>query len=122
MLVPRWMRSPAAGVHTSDRCFFHPRHAGNLFSIYVIGILLALLMAWVFRKWLLRGESEPFVMELPVYRLPRLNSLLIQMWERAWLYLKKAGTIILAISILMWGAFTFPVGEDLSAADQMKQS
>lgn len=103
--------------------FFSPQTAGNvLFSVYLIGILLALLMAWVFRKWLLRGESEPFIMELPVYRLPRINSLLIQMWERAWLYLKKAGTIILAISILMWGAFTFPVGEDLSAAEQMKQS
>lgn len=103
--------------------FFSSQTAGNvLFSIYLIGILLALLMAWVFRKWLLRGESEPFVMELPVYRLPRLSSLLMQMWERAWLYLKKAGTIILAISILMWGAFTFPAEEDLSAAAQMKQS
>ncbi len=65
-------------------------------------------MARVFRAWVLPGEAEPFVMELPIYRWPTLKGMFIQMWERAWLYLKKAGTIILAISILMWGLFTFP--------------
>lgn len=89
--------------------FFAPQIAGNiLFSLYIIGIVLAIIMARVFRTWLLPGESEPFVMELPIYRLPTLKSVLIHMWERAWLYLKKAGTIILALSIVMWGLFTFP--------------
>ncbi len=89
--------------------FFPASTAGTLlFSIYLFGIFMALTMAKIFRKWLLPGESEPFVMELPAYRLPTLKSVLIQMWERACLYLKKAGTIILAASILMWGLFTFP--------------
>ena len=89
--------------------FFAPRAAGNiLFSLYLVGIILAIIMARVFRTWLLPGETEPFVMELPIYRLPTLKSVLIHMWERAWLYLKKAGTIILALSIVMWGLFTFP--------------
>ncbi len=89
--------------------FFSDKVAGNiLFSIYILGILMALLLAKVFRKWLLPGETEPFVMELPPYRFPTFKALLIHMWERAWLYLQKAGTIILAASILMWGLFTFP--------------
>jgi len=89
--------------------FFSDSSAGNvLFSIYLIGIIFAIIMVKVFRTWLLPGESEPFVMELPTYRLPTLKSVLLQMWERAWLYLKKAGTIILAASILIWGLFTFP--------------
>ncbi|NPV93140.1 MAG: ferrous iron transport protein B [Firmicutes bacterium] len=89
--------------------FFSPGMAGNvLFSIYLIGILLAIIMAKVFRTWLLPGESEPFVMELPAYRLPTLKSMVLHMWERSWLYLKKAGTIILSISVIMWMLFTFP--------------
>lgn len=92
--------------------FFPPRIAGNvLFSIYLIGIILALLMAKIFRTFLFKGESEPFVMELPVYRMPTLKSILIHMWERAWLYLKKAGTIILAISVIMWALLTFPTAD-----------
>jgi len=108
--------------------FFPAEVAGNvLFSIYIIGIALALLMAKVFRTWLLPGESEPFVMELPIYRLPTLKNVLIHMWEKAWLYLKKAGTIILAAAILMWGLFTFPLvdadgHEFTSAAQQMEES
>lgn len=108
--------------------FFAPEVSGNvLFSIYLIGILMAMLMAKVFKTWLVPGESEPFVMELPIYRMPTLKNLLIHMWERAWLYLKKAGTIILAASILIWGLFTFPMtdvnGQPFtSAAQQMEES
>ncbi len=108
--------------------FFPKEMAGNiLFSIYLIGILLALVMAKVFRTWLVPGESEPFVMELPVYRAPKLKNVLIQMWERAWLYLKKAGTIILAFSILIWGLLTFPMvdsngQEYASVSEQMQNS
>lgn len=108
--------------------FFAPAVAGNvLFSIYLIGIILALLMAKLFRTYLLPGESEPFVMELPTYRLPTFKAMLIHMWERAWLYLKKAGTIILAASILMWALFTFPMvdqygNEFARAEEQVEQS
>ncbi len=95
---------------------FFPAHAGNvIFSIYIIGIAMAILMAKLLRVTRFKGEAEPFVMELPPYRVPTIKSVLIHMWERTWLYLKKAGTIILAISIIMWILFTFPrIGENYS--------
>jgi ferrous iron transport protein B len=89
---------------------FFPAVAGNvIFSIYLIGVIMAVIMAKVLRATRFKGESDPFVMELPAYRLPTLKGILIHTWERAWLYVKKAGTIILAISILMWILFTFPM-------------
>lgn len=89
--------------------FFNKNVAGTiLFSIYLVGIILAVLMAKVLRTVVLPGDSEPFVMELPAYRLPTFRSIMLQMWEKAWLYMKKAGTIILMVSIIMWTLFTFP--------------
>ena len=89
--------------------FFAPAAAGRaIFSMYIIGILLAMIMAIVFRKFLFPGPSTPFVMELPPYRIPTLKSVLIHMWERGWLYLKKAGTVILAISIILWFLMAVP--------------
>ncbi len=96
--------------------FFDISIAGNiLFSIYLIGILLAIIMAKLLRTFILPGESEPFVMELPVYRLPTLNSILIQLWIRTKLYLRKAGTLILVASVIMWSLFTFPLAPALES-------
>ena len=89
--------------------FFAPRSQGPvLWLIYVTGILLALLGARLLRATLFRGENTPFVMELPPYRLPTGRSLLIQMWTRAWLYVKKAGTVILGASIILWCLTFYP--------------
>ncbi len=89
--------------------FFAPRWRGwVLWGVYVAGILAAVLVARLLRGTLFRGESAPFVMELPPYRLPTLRSVGIHMWDRAWMYLQKAGTVILAISILLWALGTFP--------------
>ena len=89
--------------------FFNEKIAGNvLFSIYLLGIILSLIMAKIFRSTFFEGQSEPFVMELPPYRIPTAKSVLIHMWERSALYIKKAGTIILAASILMWFLTTYP--------------
>ncbi len=89
--------------------FFDPSIAGNvLFSIYILGIVLLMIMASIYRKTIFKGESEPFVMELPPYRVPTIKSIIIHMWERSSLYLKKAGTIILAASILMWFLTNYP--------------
>jgi len=95
---------------------FFPNIAGNIiFSIYVIGIVMAILMAKLLRATRFKGESAPFVMELPPYRVPTFKGVLLHTWERTWLYLKKAGTIILAISIIMWILFTFPmIGKNYS--------
>ncbi|MDD5328168.1 MAG: ferrous iron transport protein B [Phycisphaerae bacterium] len=79
-----------------------------LWVIYLIGILLAVICAKVLRLTVFRGETVPFVMELPPYRMPKLKSICIHTWHRGWMYLKKAGTIILAISILLWTMGSFP--------------
>lgn len=91
-------------------------HGPILWMIYVLGILLAFASAKLLRLTVLKGESVPFVMELPPYRLPTLRGVLIHMWERGWLYLKKAGTIILGISILLWAMTTFPGLSDEEAS------
>ncbi|MHB1347446.1 MAG: ferrous iron transport protein B [Candidatus Humimicrobiaceae bacterium] len=89
---------------------FFPNNSGNIiFSIYIIGILMAISMAKFLRVTRFKGEAEPFVMELPPYRMPTVKGVFIHMWERTWQYIKKAGTIILALSIIMWVLFTFPM-------------
>lgn len=83
--------------------FFKESIAGTvLFGIYVSGVLMAIIFAKIFRKTLFPGNTEPFIMEMPPYRVPTLKTVLLQMLERAMMYIKKAGTIILAASILVW--------------------
>jgi ferrous iron transport protein B len=88
--------------------FFSEHRAAVMFSITLGAWVMALLVARLLRSTLIRGESTPFVMELPPYRLPTMQGVLIHMWERTWEYIKKAGTVVLAISILIWAAMTFP--------------
>ena len=89
--------------------FFTPAAAGNiLFGIYMFGILLALISAFILKKAAFPGQSEPFVMELPPYRLPGYKSLLYQMIFKVKMYLKKAGTIILVASVIIWITSNFP--------------
>ncbi|MEG6585133.1 ferrous iron transport protein B [Dendrosporobacter sp. 1207_IL3150] len=95
--------------------FFSAESAGSvLFSIYVLGIALAILMAFVFRKTLFPGAAEPFVMELPPYHMPTARGIMMHMWERSMLYLRKAGTIILAVSILVWFLTNYPAEVEYS--------
>ncbi|HDZ21002.1 hypothetical protein LCGC14_0254290 [marine sediment metagenome] len=88
--------------------FSKSMRAPMLWLIYTIGILLAIILAKVLRVTLLRGKRTPFVMELPPYRMPTLRGLLTHVWERTWMYLRKAGTIILAATIVVWAMSTFP--------------
>ena len=88
--------------------FFSEHRAAVMFSITLGAWAMALLVARLLRSTVIRGESTPFVMELPPYRLPTMQGVLIHMWERTWEYIKKAGTVVLAISILLWAAMTFP--------------
>ena len=89
--------------------FFAPAwRAPMLWLIYTVGIVLALGLALLLRRTVLRGDDAPFVMELPPYRLPTLRSVALKMAHSSGLYLRKAGTTILAISILLWAATTFP--------------
>ena len=89
--------------------FFPERLRGPiLWLIYLTGIVLAIVCAKVLRLTIFKGEAAPFVMELPPYRAPTLKSLGIHMWQRGWMYLRKAGTLILAISIILWAAMNYP--------------
>jgi ferrous iron transport protein B len=83
-------------------------HGPMLWLIYLIGIVLAIICIRLLRSTLLKGETTPFVMELPPYRMPTFKSVFIHMWQRGWMFLKKAGTIILAISIVLWVAMSYP--------------
>jgi ferrous iron transport protein B len=88
--------------------FFAESQAQVMLLITLISWTGALLVAWLLRSTLIRGESTPFVMELPPYRLPTLKGLLIHTFERIIQYVKKAGTVILLISIILWAMMTFP--------------
>lgn len=83
--------------------------AGNvIFSIYLVGILLAILMGQIFKRTLFRGEIAPFVLELPPYRMPTFKGTLIHMWERGSIFLRKMGGVILVGSIVVWALSSFP--------------
>jgi len=69
----------------------------------------ALLVAKLLRVTLVKGASTPFIMELPPYRMPTFKGLAIHTWERTWQYIKKAGTVILGFSIILWAMMTFPM-------------
>lgn len=88
--------------------FFSKNQATMMIIITLVSWLGALVAAKFLRMTLIKGESTPFIMELPPYRLPTFKGLLIHTWERTWQYVKKAGTVILGISILLWAMMTFP--------------
>jgi ferrous iron transport protein B len=79
-----------------------------MWGVYIFGILLAMGLSLALRGTLLRGEPTPFVLEMPPYRLPTLKSVIGRMTERSGAYLRKAGTVILGISILLWVVTTYP--------------
>ncbi len=88
--------------------FFSAKEAQVMFLLTILSWTAALLIAKLIRSTILRGPSTPFLLELPPYRLPTFKGLLIHTWERAWQYVRKAGTIILAFSILFWALMYFP--------------
>jgi ferrous iron transport protein B len=88
--------------------FFGPRAGTVIFIVYLFGIVTAILTGRLFRTTLLRGADAPFVMELPPYRVPMVKSLLIHMWDRSKMFLKKMGGIILVGSVIIWALSAFP--------------
>ncbi|MFC1735063.1 ferrous iron transport protein B [Candidatus Hydrogenedentota bacterium] len=94
---------------------FFANHQGTvILGLYALGAGLAVLMGLLFRKTLFKGKSSPFVMELPPYRIPTLRSVLIHMWDKAYIFVRKAGTIILAGVVVVWVFNTFPRGVSYS--------
>ncbi|WP_375290072.1 ferrous iron transporter B [Qipengyuania sp.] len=82
-----------------------------LFCLYIAGILGAMAAALIMRRTVTRGAASGFIMELPRYQLPRLKDLLIGLWQRAWVFLRRAGTIIFMATIALWVLLTFPQAE-----------
>jgi len=94
---------------------FFPDHPGTvLFSLYVGGIVVAVISSRLFKKYLFKGKETPFVMELPTYRLPTLKSTIRHMWHKGEQYLKKMGGIIMIASIIIWFLGYFPVNIEYS--------
>ncbi len=97
--------------------FFPGNRPRIMFVLTLVSWVMALLIAKLIRLTILRGPSTPFLLELPPYRLPTFKGLLIHTWERTWQYIRKAGTIILAISILFWALMAFPELPDSRRAE-----
>ncbi|HOK63118.1 MAG TPA: ferrous iron transport protein B [Soehngenia sp.] len=90
---------------------FFPNNGGLvLFLIYALGIAMALIMAKIFSKTLFKGEETHFIMELPPYRLPSMNSVFRDMWEKVWGFLKRAGTVIFLVVTVLWVLSMLPAG------------
>ncbi|MBZ0264966.1 ferrous iron transporter B, partial [bacterium] len=88
---------------------FFPATAGLIFwLVWASGWFLAFVIALIFRKTIFRGDAAPFVMELPPYRMPTIRGIFSHMWDKSFAYVRKAGTIILAISIIIWFLLSFP--------------
>ena len=79
-----------------------------LFGLYMAGILSALAVSWVMKKWRRDKGEHPLLLELPSYRIPNLRDVAIGLWERAWIFLKRVGGIIFALTVLLWVLLTFP--------------
>ncbi len=103
--------------------FFSAHQARYMFLATLAAWIVALCAAKLLRMTVLRGPSTPFVMELPPYRFPTLKGLFIHTWERTWQYMKKAGTVILGISVLIWAMMTYPglSSEEQAKFDQRRQ-
>ncbi len=91
--------------------------AGIMFSMYALGLVTALVMAFIFKRTILRGPTPAFILELPPYRLPRLRMALRHTWERSKQFLTQAGTIILTCSIILWALAYFPAPPDNVAGE-----
>jgi ferrous iron transport protein B len=90
----------------------------TMLSMYLLGIVVALAMAWLFKKTLLKGETPMLVMELPPYKRPLLRTVLRHTWDRSKLFLRRAGTVILGINILLWFLASYPrQGETAQAGE-----
>ena len=99
--------------------FFSANQGLVLFSLYILGIVLAVIMGKIFKTFLFPGEASPFVMELPPYRIPTLKGTFIHMWERGSAFLKKAGTIIFSIVVLIWVLSILPWGVEYASQESL---
>jgi len=114
MIIPFMSCSARYPVYILIISAFFPAYQGTLlFGIYLLGIVFAAILAWLFKKVLFQKQELPFVMELPPYRVPTTKAIFKQTWFKGVQYLKKMGTIILFASIIIWALGYFPLGKEI---------
>jgi ferrous iron transport protein B len=96
--------------------------AGLMISMYALGTGGAFFFAWMFNRTLMRGAASPMILEMPEYKMPSLRTVLLHVWERAWLFVRRAGTVILGISILIWAASTYPKSDSADPSTRLEYS
>jgi len=107
-------------IYTLFAGAFFAKHQGWIvFSLYLLGIILAILIARIFKGLFFAGEVAPLIMELPPYRLPTLKGIIIHMWERSSLFLRKAGTIIFAGVVFIWLLASLPLGVEYASQESL---
>ncbi len=96
--------------------------AGIMLGLYALGTFGAFFFAWVFNKCVMKGAASPMILEMPSYKMPAIKSILLHVWQRARMFLVRAGTIIMGISILIWAASTYPKTDTEDKALQLENS
>jgi ferrous iron transport protein B len=79
-----------------------------LFAMHFLGLAVAIPVAWLLNRFVLRTPSQPFILEMPPYRAPRLRDVLLRMWLRGYDFIKTAGTVIFAMTVIIWALLYFP--------------
>lgn len=99
--------------------FFPGRESAVVLSLYILGIIIAIIMGLIFKSTYFKGDAEPFLMELPPYRIPTLKTVLLQTWEKGKGFLVKAGTIIFSMSVLIWFLSSYNFSGPADIADSL---
>jgi ferrous iron transport protein B len=120
MLVPFMSCTARLPIYAIFIAAFFAENQGTvLLAIYLLGIVVALIVAAILKRTMFKGLSTPFVMELPTYKIPSVKGVLLHTWEKVKGFLRKAGTIILACSIVLWALSIFPLGVEYGSADSL---
>lgn len=113
LLVPLMSCGARLPVYVLFAGAFFATHKGTvIWSLYFLGIVMAFLMGALFKKTLFKGKGREFIMELPPYRLPSFSNIMVHTWEKVRHFVIKAGTYIMAMSVIVWFLFFLPIGSD----------
>lgn len=116
LILPLMSCSARLPVYTLFAGALFPKNQGLVvFSLYILGIALSIIMAKLFKSLFFKGETTPLVMEIPPYRLPKLKNILLHMWSKSVIFIKKAGTIIFIAVIFIWALASLPVGVEYAS-------
>ena len=123
LIVPLMSCSARLPLYILFAGAFFPKHSGLvMFSMYVIGIFLSVIMARLFTRFFVKGDDSPFVMELPPYRMPTAKSIFRHTWEKGKQYLKKMGGIIMIASIVIWFLGYYPNHDAYSTPSEQQEN